>query len=256
MSKGWIASGLIVSLIAAASLGHSRKVLAAGPATVSKEVREFEVLLKGKPTGTTKFTIEQFPDGRTVVATDALVRVNMVVFVYTYEFHGVETWVGDRLASFQSQGSDGGKKFAVSGSIDSGNCQLTVNHKKVQRPAFVMTSNYWRLPVRTHNGQALAIVDASTGVSQSIRVGDGLVGRIPLGDQEIPAAEYRLTGDVDVKLWLDAQGRIVHQQSIEQGYPTQLRLTRISRNDAAAATVPEFTADRSRQAGPASGVRK
>jgi hypothetical protein len=119
-----------------------------------------------------------------------------------------------------------------------------------------MTSNYWRLPVRTHNGQALAIVDASTGVSQSIRVGDGLVGRIPLGDQEIPAAEYRLTGDVDVKLWLDAQGRIVHQQSIEQGYPTQLRLTRISRNDAAAATVPEFTADRSRQAGPASGVRK
>ncbi len=256
MSQRWIAAGLIFGLIAAASIGHSPRALAAGPATATKEVREFEVLLKGKPTGTTKFTIEQFPDERTVVATDALVRVNLIVFVYTYEFHGVETWVGDHLESFQSHGSDGGKKFVVSGSVNSGNCQLSINRKNVQRSAYVMTSNYWRLPFRTPHDPTLPIVDASTGALQRIRVRDGSAARIPLGDLEIPATEFRLTGDVDVKLWLDAQGRIVRQQSIEQGYPTELRLTRISRNDEAAEAVPGFTADQRQQAGPASTVRK
>jgi len=258
MTKGWFAVGLIVGLIGAASLGRSPQAFAQGPAAATKEVREFEVLLKEKPTGTTKFTIEQFSDGRTVVATDALVKVNMVVFNYTYEYHGVETWVGDRLTSFQCEGSDGGKKFAVNGSVNpAGICQLTVKGKNVPGAAYVMTSNYWRLPIRTHNGQTLQSVDSSTGVVQKVRINDGVVGRVPLGNQEIAAAEYRLTGDVDVKLWLDPQGRIVRQQSVEQGYPTELRLLRISRDGGPAGGQPQFTADQRQQAGAAAGgIRK
>jgi hypothetical protein len=233
---------------------------AAGPAAANREVREFDVLLKGKPTGTTKFTIDQLPDGRTVVTTDAAVKVNMVVFVYNYEFHGVETWAGDFLQSFQCQGSDGGKKFAVSGSVGPAGCQLTVNQKNIQGPQFAMTGNYWRLPALAPRDRPLPIVDPSTGALQNVRIADASAARIPLGDQEIPASGFRLTGDVDVTLWLDAQGRIVRQQSVEQGYPTELRLTRISREPTTAPgsqlAPPVYTANGAQPAGPAGGIRK
>ncbi len=140
----------------------------AGSPAPAKEIREFEVLLKGKPTGTTKFTIESLPDGRTVVTTDAVIRVNMVVFTYNYDFHGVDTWIGDRLVSFQSHGADGGKKFAVDGAVGPSGSQMTVNQKKSQGPAFLFTCNYWRLPPGLPKNQPLPTVDASTGATQNV----------------------------------------------------------------------------------------
>jgi hypothetical protein len=52
---------------------------------------------------------------------------------------------------------------------------------------------------------------------------------VQLGNTLIPCTEYRLSGDVDVHVWLDAQGRVVRQQSVEDGHHTELRLTKIYR---------------------------
>src|SRR5262249_33092637 len=152
---------------------------------------------KGKPTGSTKFSIEQFADGRTVVTTDAVVRVNMIVFAYSYEFHGTETWLGDRLVSFESHGSDGGKKFDLDANANQTGFQMNVNKKPSTGPAFLFTCNYWRLPGNLPRDRALPTVDASTGATQSVRIADAPPEMITLGEARIRATGYRLTGDVD-----------------------------------------------------------
>jgi Family of unknown function (DUF6134) len=173
------------------------------------------------------------------------------VFTYNYDFHGVDTWIGDRLVSFQSHGADGGKKFAVDGAVGPSGSQMTVNQKKSQGPAFLFTCNYWRLPPGLPKNQPLPTVDASTGATQNVRVADAAPADVTVGDTVVRAAGFRLTGDVDATLWVDAQGRIVRQQSVEQGYATELRLIKITREAGGSVNQAGFNAVQWPTAGPA-----
>lgn len=216
----WVSFALVV-------LACSRGAYALEPAA-PKEIREFEVLLKGRPVGTTTFVIEPLTDGRTAVTIEAAVRVNMIVYSYSYEFHGVETWLGGQLESFQCQGNDGGKKFAVQGKNTANGSQLVVNNRPNAVQPFAAAGNFWRLP-QLPNGGALVNIDASTGKLQQIKIAEGKPEQVPLGQTQIPARHFLLSGDVDQHLWLDQHGLLVRQTSIEQGYPTELRLTGIRR---------------------------
>ncbi len=212
LAWGWVISGL------ALASGWQSPVGAVEPVPSFRETREFEVLVKGKPQGFTRFKLEHFPDRRMmVVTTDAEVRVNLVVYVYTFEFHGSETWVDNRLERFSASGTDGGKKYTLSGMVQPNQSQVTINGKALQGPPFAMTSNYWRLPLLRAFNEQLSLVDASNG--------DELNGVV------IPCTEFRISGDVDVKLWLDRDGFIVRQESIESGYPTEMRLLRMTREN-------------------------
>jgi hypothetical protein len=204
----------------------SRTAPAADPQPVSREIREFEVLVKGTPRGATTIKIEQYPGRRTIVTTDALVQVNLVVYTYTFEFHGSETWVEDRLERFNNSGSDGGKKYTVSGVVRPGQSQALVNNKPALGPELALTSNYWRLPVMRVFNETLPIIDASTGAFQKIRINRGAEDRVTVGGVAIPCTEFRFSGDVDVRMWLDRDGLIVRQEGVESGYPTEMRLSR------------------------------
>jgi hypothetical protein len=192
-----------------------------------KEVREFEILLKGKPTGSSKITIEQQPGERTFVTVDAAVTVNVVVYVYKYEFHGTQTWVAGRLEKFDSSTIDGGKKSSLTGVVTPQKSDMIVNNKRISGPAVAMTTDYWRLPSLHAGEEVVSAIDATTGTSKKVRINRVAEAKVPLGNTLIPCIEYRLTGDVDAHVWLDAQGRVVRQQSLEDGHPTELRLTKI-----------------------------
>ncbi len=201
--------------------------LAATEFTGGKEVREFEILLKGKPTGSSKITIEQQPGERTFVTVDAAVTVNVVVYVYKYEFHGTQTWVADRLEKFDSSTIDGGKKSSLAGVVTPQKSDVIVNNKRITGPVVAMTTDYWRLPSMRTGDEVVAAIDASTGTSKRVRINRIAEAKVPLGNVMIPCTEYRLSGDVDAHVWLDAQGRVVRQQSVEDGHQTELRLTKI-----------------------------
>lgn len=230
-------------VLAGVAMGCCGRVLAADPtAPAIKEIREFEVLLRGRPVGTTTFAIEPLANGRTRVTIDAAVRVNIIVYGYKYDFHGTETWLGGQLESFQCHGSDGGTAFAVQGTTGPSGALMVINGKQTKVQPFAAAGNFWRMPQRPLSGP-LTNVDASTGKLQQVLIADGKPGQVPLGQTQIPARQYELTGDVDVKLWLDQHGLIVRQISVEQGYPTELRLTNIRRVAAPAAGQPGLSAD-------------
>ena len=203
------------------------------PQPLSRETREFEVLVKGTPRGTTNFRIEQYPGRRTEVTTTAVVQMNLVVYTYTFEFNGVETWVDDHLVSFNNSGSDGGKKYALSGVVRPGQSQVVNNNKTTAGPEFVLTTNYWRLPLLRVFNETIPIIDASTGAFQKTRINRGAEDKISVGGVVIPCTEFRFSGDVDARIWLDRDGLIVRQESVESGYPTEMRLKRVVRDPVA-----------------------
>jgi hypothetical protein len=214
-------------LLFALLMGSSAEPLAAIEISGGKEVREFEILLKGNPTGSSKITIEQQPGERTFVTVDAAVTVNVVVYVYKYEFHGTQTWVAGRLEKFDSSSIDGGKKSSLTGIVTPQQSDMIVNNKRLAGPVAAMTTDYWRLPAMRPGDEMVTAVDATTGAAKKVRINRVADAKVPLGNTMIPCIEYRLTGDVDVHVWLDAQGRVVRQQSVEDGHPTELRLTKI-----------------------------
>ena len=218
---------LVLTLVASlAAIGAGP--LSAAELTGGKEVREFEILLKGKPTGSSKITIQQQPGERTFVTVDAAVEVNVVVYVYKYEFHGTQTWVADRLEKFDSSTVDGGKKSSLTGVVTPQKSDIVLNNnKRITAPVVAMTTDYWRLPAMRAGEEFVTAIDASTGTAKKVRINRVAEAKVPLGNTMIPCTEYRLTGDVDAHVWLDAQGRVVRQQSVEDGHPTELRLTKI-----------------------------
>ena len=66
-----------------------------GGKTVAQEVRDYEILVKGKHAGSMKVVITDTDDGLTTVMTDAAVEFNVIVYTYRYEFHGNESWRGE-----------------------------------------------------------------------------------------------------------------------------------------------------------------
>jgi hypothetical protein len=218
--------GLVLALVAIQTAMPSGNLLATELST-GKEVREFEILLKGKPTGSSKITIEQQPGERTFVTVDAAVTVNVVVYVYKYEFHGTQTWVADRLERFDSSTIDGGKKSSLTGVVTPQKSDVTVNNRQIAAPVVAMTTDYWRLPAMRGGEEVVSAIDASTGAAKKVRINRVAESKVQLGNTAIPCTEYRLSGDVDAHVWLDSRGRVVRQQSVEDGHPTELRLTKI-----------------------------
>lgn len=229
-------TALIATAFVCLCVGLSRAVFAAAPEWLGREVREFEILVQGKPSGTNTLTIDEFTEECVVVETSASVRVNYLVYVYNFQFRGKEMWFNQRLRRFDGVTVDDGKKSTINGLVETADSRLVIDGREsAGSPAFTMTTNYWRLPSEESLAAGtMAIVDAATGKTLRVRLERGGATHFVGGGQTIPCTEYRLTGDVDVTFWFDAGGRLVRQTCVEDGYPTELRLSKISRNHAAA----------------------
>lgn len=192
------------------------------------EVREFEILVKDKPAGKSSLRISDLDDGTTRVATDVHVKLNYVVFVYRYDFAGSETWRGNRLLLTANRASDDGKVYDARAESDARGFRIEANGRS-QTVAFIdMTTNYWR-PPELRRDQSLALMNADRGIIHSARVERLAPEPLNFGSQQVTCSHYRLSGDVQADLWFDGQDRIVRQKGIEEGYPTELRLTRLTR---------------------------
>jgi hypothetical protein len=205
-----------------ASLAH-----ASGPRIAAEEVREFEILVKDKPAGTSTIRIKSLEDGTTRVATEVKVKLNYLDYVYRYEFHGDETWRGDRLLSAANRATDDGKEFAARLVVSPGGSSIEANGRARRGPAIVMTTNYWRTP-NLAQGTKINLMNADRGTVHSVTI--EVVGqeKIVVDGRVIDCTHYRLGGNLEAELWSDPLNRIVRQKSVEDGYPTELRLTRIS----------------------------
>ncbi len=197
---------------------------------IAAEVREYEIDVKGKPSGTTSTTIVKFADGVTTISTDAFVTLDFLVYAYHYEFHGREQWQGDQLVSVDNRAVDGGTKLALRASVDTHGSVLEAPGKPVVTgPIPAMTTNFWRAPSGTI-GSSLVVLDADQGVIRRTTVKDILSEQIPIAGSTVRCLHYVLHGDLAADLWFDDQRRLVRQDTVEDGYPVEVRLVRVTKD--------------------------
>lgn len=209
-----------------------------GQNIVNEEVRDFDIFVKDKPAGKSTMRISDSDDGTTRVATEVDVKLNVVVFVYHYQFFGQEVWRGNRLLSTANQAIDGGTKYDARADGDARGFRIEANGRSRGTSMIDMTTNYWRPPELRQDG-SLALMNADRGTVHAARVERLPNEALLFGSQQVTCSRYRLSGDVQTELWFDGQNRIVRQKGIEDGYPTEIRLTRVTRQAPRMAARPQ-----------------
>jgi len=198
------------------------------PIERTDEIREYDVIVKEKPVGKVSIQISQASDGATMASTHTSVEATFLFIKYHYEFYGKETWRGDQLVQIDSTTNDNGTPTRIQAVVDSQASRIDVQGKESRHgPPLAMTENYWRLPSAVAAAGNFSIIEPDTGIVRTVRLQQVGQDFVTVDGHEIACNHYRLTGDAKAELWFDSQGRLVRQQTVEQGYLTEQRLVRI-----------------------------
>jgi hypothetical protein len=220
MRRSWLVSLLLFPLLALRAWSQA-------PAEV--EVRDFAVLVDGKPAGSFQFRITPQGEGRTLVTAHASVVVRHIVKTYRYSFRGEELWAGDRLVRTSSVSNDDGKVTEVHATVEGNQAKVRTNRQQRTIAAPAGTTSWWRLPAVEPRTRAVALLDVDSG--------EGIAGKLVLvetialnfGGKVVRCGHYRLTGKTQADVWFDEGGRLVRQQCVDDGHPVEWRLSAVRR---------------------------
>jgi hypothetical protein len=193
------------------------------------EVREFEIFVKDKPAGKSTIRITETADGTTQVDTEASVKLNYFVYVYRYDFQGRETWREGRLVSTENRATDDGKGFHVQARAGARGSTIETNGKARAAPLIDMTTNYWLAPDVSQRSRQ-SFMNADRGTVHSVEIRAIGADQVTVDGRRIDCAHVRVSGEIEADLWFDDQDRIVGQKTIEDGYPTELRMIHVRRS--------------------------
>ena len=199
------------------------------PGATSTEVREFNISVDGDSCGKFRMTIQSRADGRHLVSGDASLEMRYLAYKFRYWSKGTEIWNAGKLEKLDSASRYGISKYQVTALSQGDEILVKANQKEHKLPADVWVTSYWREPHNAPNDKTLMLLDADKGrplKAKLERLGKHLVS---IRGIDQPCNHYRLTGDVDVQLWYDDQGRLARQESIASGHHTLLDLTEITR---------------------------
>lgn len=196
------------------------------------EIREFRVIVDGQPQGTHRLRIAEGEGGETVVRVDSEVRIDFLVYAYVYAIHGEESWKDGRLNQTSARIEDGSTRARVSATVDSKGTKLNFNSQARTGRAAALSSIFWSLPPENVRQQAFVLLDVDTGELREARLQQRERASVKTGEATIACTHYRISGGAQADLWFDAEGRLVRQESIEDGHPTVLSLTAIRREPA------------------------
>ena len=176
-------------------------------------------------------TITRQEDGTLVENGQADVCIKYLggLYQYKYSYSGTETWHKGRLVRLDSNCNDDGKRFTVSARADGNALRVTVNGQEQLFPADVWTTSCWRLPDPRHRHGTLTLLDVDSARQLAGNMEHAGTSRVNVAGQGQDCVHYRVTGDVHLELWFDAQGQLVRQESVEDGHQTVLELTSVRR---------------------------
>lgn len=223
LASGLIARGEDIAAVHADPVDSNR-----GAATV--EVRDFEVRVDNRAVGTHRLTIKT--NGEThQVKFETDVKVNLIVYAYTFKFRGTEVWHKNRLETAEIQSEEAGKKRSFSLQTDGEIQQISFNGKPVPATSLsLMTTAYWRLPPADLLTKPLMIVDVDSGTTRAVQV--KTMEKIPISitGQSRECQHVKIDGPSPADLWFDDQQRLVRQKSVESGHQLELRIKQIQLN--------------------------
>lgn len=192
------------------------------------QMREFDILVDGSRAGTSSLKISELNDGRTVIATEADVKLSYIVYTYKYQFRGTETWEGGRFQRLESQSDDAGKRNSVVSEATKGGAKRSVNGGAFAKiPTVSLTTNFWYWPASLEKQPAFTLLEADIGSSQEVERRFVGTDQFQVGDQSVTCRHYQLTGGNTIDLWFDETSRLVCKKCVENGHPTEVKLTSV-----------------------------
>jgi hypothetical protein len=203
------------------------------------EIRQYDVLVKDKPVGHVTIRISPSTDGSVTTTTDTSIEASFLFITYRYEFHGRELWQGDRLVQLDSRANDNGTAMNLQAATDARGSRINIAGKPNKAgPPLAMTTNYWRLPAADFAAGSFSLIEPDSGVLRTSRLQFVGPDNCTVEGRQVMCNHYRLSGDAAAELWFDGEGRMVRQQTVEQGYPTEQRLVKVRSEQKPAAAGP------------------
>jgi hypothetical protein len=197
-SRRSVIAGLGAAGIAAAMPGPARaSVLAAAYPTVLK----FEVTREGSPIGVVMERFGREGDAERVDVYIAFLVRLLGIPVYRYEHRSREIWRDGRLIRLDTVTNDDGVAQTVRARPQGGVLLVEGAVGSIDAPRDILPSSYWHPSLIQQD----RMLDSQTG--RMLEIGIDRVGaeRIVALGREIPAERYRMTGDLKLDLWFDAE---------------------------------------------------
>jgi Family of unknown function (DUF6134) len=191
------------------------------------EKRVFSARIDNKQAGKYTMTISQQKDGSLLLDADADIDVRFYLIKYRYKLRDVEVWTNGRLVRLESSTNDDGKQYKVTATATASGLSVVVNGypHPTPSPADVWTTTYWHLPALPNRKHTMDLLDVDTG--KDIKSDFRFVAMQQLnvaGKVQNCSLCTLQGGGLDVKLWYDAQDRLVREESIEDGHTLVLEL--------------------------------
>ncbi len=205
----------IVGLVAIAS-----DAFASGPYPATWT---FDAYREGQPIGYHKLTFEHSKSGSQTVTTDVDIALQKLgVTVYRYRHHATEVWQDGQLQKLDTITDDNGVSYTVAGRRTTRGLEVERTASGLVAPAAVPEQGLQRpevsretfapdtLPTSLWSVEGVrrsVVLNSQYGKLSHIKV--ETVGREPVRLQsgEKSATRYRVTGDLQMELWFDDDGR-------------------------------------------------
>ncbi|HEX4592174.1 MAG TPA: DUF6134 family protein [Gemmataceae bacterium] len=191
------------------------------------ETRVFTVQVDGKSAGEFRLTVRTADDGAETATASASVHVKSLLGGYRYSYRGTEVWSAGRLRQFDASSDDNGTRHVVRAVAEGDKVRVTVDGAgRLMRPD-VLPTTYWRMPT-AKAGRSVALLDADTGEGQMATITVG-PQTIRVAGKETSCTRIGVAAPVPATIWYDARGRMVLQETIEDGHKTVLTLREMQR---------------------------
>ncbi|MEM6492231.1 MAG: DUF6134 family protein [Pseudomonadota bacterium] len=195
-----ISKRILTGLLATAGLS--------GVATAALTTAElpFRVEMGGSPIGQHSVRFEQRGDELHAFVDIAFDVGFAFITIYEYEHSNHEVWRDGRLIAIDTETNDDGERFTVSGRATADGFRVEGSEGVLNLPADIKPSSYWNPATLT----AETLLDTQKG--RVLDADFAAMGRDRIETQSgarIDACRFAMSGDLDLDIWYDDQGRWV-----------------------------------------------
>jgi hypothetical protein len=155
--------------------------------------------------GTYTNSVETTGD-KTTVTTEGRIRVSLLgIVLYRQDFDRVESWLGERLMSFQGLTTTNGRAIEVKGEAEGDSFAVNSPNGSYMAPAMVRLANPWSEGVL----KGAMMLTPDRGQLEDVRVRPVGTTDLAINGEKLRARRYeiaRSTGEKRYEVWLDDDG--------------------------------------------------
>lgn len=138
------------------------------------------------------------------VATRIKVRI-LFVTVHSESADRRETWRDGRMVAYRSHTDENGKLFDVTAREESGGLIIEGPEGRILADGPVFPTNPWNPDIVSGTVE----MDTKTGGLLKVAVVADGEETVEIAGRALPAAKYRITGELERELWFDAAGNLL-----------------------------------------------